>query len=137
MRWDVFISHDPDDAGAAARLRYLLDEELRLNVMVEAADAAPADDEAAMVGERLRGRGATFAVMTRHGDRAAWLAATVARARARGHRLIAVAFDDAGALHAVVDPDLNRHHFLDARCSDADLIFALWRCLYASLMIAA
>jgi hypothetical protein len=139
MRSDVFLSHDPADARHGERVHRLLERELQLTVTIDPAAAPPADGEdlSATVGDRLRGRGVTFVVATRHTAGTAWFAHAIARARARRHRLIAIAFDRDGALLAVSDRSLNRHHFLDGRCGDADLMFALWRCLYASLLIAA
>lgn len=139
MTSDVFISYDGADAGECDRLRRLLEQELRLSVFVQRMDGAVDDGSAAsvIVGERLRGRGATFVVLTRHALRSEWLPRAIELAHGRHHRAVPVAFDDVSLRHATTDPDLARHRPVDARRSDQDLVFGLWRCLYATLTVAA
>lgn len=136
MRWDVFISHEAADERHCERLRRLLEHELRLSVFVDVMDALPHDDLTATVNDRLRGRGATFVILTRHAPDSPWINRAIGLARARHHRVVPVVFDDAGALHALTHPSLS-HRFVEARCSDHELVCGLWRCLYASLTTAA
>lgn len=135
MRWDVFISHDAADERHGDRLRRLLEDELRLSVLIDVEGTVPHEDLTATVSDRLRGRGATFVVMTGHARASAWIARAIGLARARHHRVVPVVFDDAGALHVLEHPTLT-HRFVDGRGSDDELVCALWRCLYASLLTA-
>ncbi len=137
MHCDVFISYDGTDAVHCDRLRHTLEHELRLSVFADRMDLEPEPGATPAVGDRLRGRGATFVVMTASARDRAWVARAVELASERHHRVVPVVFDDEGARLAITDPGLRSQRFLDGRRSDEDLVFALWRCLYASLTTAA
>ncbi len=136
-QWDVFISNEPEDLRHAARLRHLLEQELRLTVFVDGIDPTPTGSFADAVRQRLRGRGVTFVIVSRHARDADCVGRAIALARLRRHRVVPVVFDDAGAACAVADLRLAGRRFLDGRRSEIDLRFAVWRCLYASLTSAA